>query len=136
MFVAALRRVERLNPRVNADLYGIGHDLVAAYLGPDLIPKVIYPGTDALAGQWFYRWVGEGGIADELVLAAYELDKRTRPAEVRSNATAHARDAEHGRRFGEMDEAIRRGREFVHCLENHGMERHLRSVTRHGYFAI
>ena len=136
VFVAALRRVERLDARVNADLYKIGHDLVAAYLGPDLIPSVTYSGSDALGGQWFYRWVGEKDVADELVLATYELDKRTRPAEARSEGTAFARDAEHARRFGNLEDAVRNGREFVHRLDYYGMERHLNSVTRYGYFAI
>lgn len=140
IYIAALRRVEShpeqsFRSGVEADLYKIGLDLVSSYLGPDLTPRVIYPGTDALAAQWFYRWVHDDATPDVLVDALYDLDEATRPAEKRSEVTAHARDAEYARRKGDMDLAKAEGSAFVSALELLGMIRHLTTIREQGYFA-
>lgn len=138
VFVAALRRAEA-NGEFKADiaqiLRQVADDLVAAYLGPKLSPQVIYPGTDAVAAQSFYRRVHDPEAPAELVNALYELDKKTRPDEKRSLVTAHARDAEYALYLGDREKGRSQARRFVLALERIGMIRHLKAVKEQGYFA-
>jgi hypothetical protein len=138
VFVAALRRAEarrEFKPDIARALCKVAHDLVMAYLGPDLNPRVIYPGTDALAAQSFYRFVHDPEASERLVEAFYELDTRTRPDEKRSGVTAHAREAEYASYKGEQDRAREEARWFVVALERLGMVRHLGTIREQGYFA-
>jgi hypothetical protein len=139
-YIASLRRVEShpeqaFEPRMQSELYAIGFDLVTAYLGPSLAPAIIYPGSDALGAQWFYRFVGDPTIPDALVDAFYQLDKRTRPADKRSLITAHARDAEYAARRGDPARAQAESSALFKALELVGMLRHLATIREQGYFA-
>lgn len=138
VFPAALRRAEargEFKPQTAQALNKRYLDLALAYMGPDLDPKVIYPGTDGLAAQGFYRFVHDPDAPEPLVKAFYELDVKARPNQKRSLVTAHARDAEYAAYLGDLDRARRESRSFVVALERLGMLRHLKTITEQGYFA-
>lgn len=138
VFVAALRRAEA-GGEFKADIAQIlrqtADALVAAYIGPDLSPRVIYPGTDAVAAQSFYRRVHDPEAPEQLVKALYDLDRRTRPDERRSRVTAHARDAEYAFYLGDRDRARSEAKWFMLALDRLGMIRHLATIREQGYFA-
>lgn len=138
IYPAALRRAEargEFKPETALALHELYLNLVLAYLGPDLSPRVIYPGTDGLAAQGFYRFVHDHEAPEALVKAFYELDVKTRPDQKRSIVTAHARDAEYAAYLGDLDRARREGKAFVTALELLGMVRHLATIKEQGYFA-
>ena len=138
ILVAALRRAEakgEFKPATSRQIYGVAFNLVCAYLGPNLKPAVVYPGTDALAAQWFYRFVHDPEAPPQLVKALCDLDVATRPDRKRSLVTAHARDAEYAAYLGDLERARREGRAFESGLEWLGMIRHLATIREQGYFA-
>lgn len=138
IFPAALRRAAAagaFKPKTVEMLDHRYRELLLAYLGPDLKPRVIYPGTDGLAAQGFYRFVHDPKAPEHLVKALYDLDVEVRPKCKRSAVTAHARDAEYASYLGDLDRARGEGRNFVLALEHLGMLRHLATVKAQGYFA-
>jgi hypothetical protein len=138
VLVAALRRAEAkggFKPATAEQIHQVAFNLVRSYLGPNLKPAVIYPGTDALAAQWFYRFVHDPEAPEQLVKALFDLDVATRPDWNRSRVTAHARDAEYAAYLGDLERARREGRSFVSALERFGMVRHLATIREQGYFA-
>jgi hypothetical protein len=136
VFIASMRALEggperQLDPRVREDLYAIGYELLRAYLGPGHKPRVLYPGSHSTGTQWFYRLARDPEAPDRLVLACFELDKRSRPATARSGGTAHSREAEFATRFGETERAEREKRLTLEAMETHGMFRHLEKLRTH-----